>query len=55
MRVEMGLTYMTSAVGGGRGPQKADKRIEVARILYMTRGEGVQKSDNFADVIYGSP
>ena len=24
-----GLPYMTSAVGGGRGPQKADKRSKI--------------------------
>ena len=33
------------------GPQKADKRTKVAWIMYMTRGEGVPKSENFADVI----
>ena len=37
---------MTSTVGGGGGPQKADKRNEVAGILYVT-----EKSENFADVI----
>ena len=37
---------MTSTVGGGGGPQKADKRKKVAGILYVT-----EKSENFADVI----
>ena len=40
-------------VGGG-GPQKAEKRNEVAWIMYVTRG-GVKKSENFADVRYESP
>ena len=36
---ELPYTCMTSAVGGGigGGPQKADKRHEVARILYASR------------------
>ena len=44
---------MTSTVGGGGGPQKADKRNKVAQIPYVTRGEGegVKKSENFADVV----
>ena len=50
-----GLPYMTSAVGGWRGPQKADERNEVEWIMYVTRGEGVEKSEHFADVIYESP
>ena len=37
------------------GPQKADERNKVASIIYVTRVEGVKKSENFADVIYGSP
>ena len=51
-----GLPYMMSSVGGGEeGPQKVDDRNKVAWIMYVTRGEGVQKSEQFADVIYGSP
>ena len=34
---------MTSALEGrGVGPQKSDKRNEVALIMYMTRGEWVK-------------
>ena len=47
-----GHTYMTSTVvGGGGGHQKADKSDEVEWILYVTNGEGVKKSEHFADVI----
>ena len=42
-----GLPYMTSALEGGGGPQKADKKNEVAWILYMTRGWGGQIIRNF--------
>ena len=34
----LGNSYMSSAVGGGRGPHKADKKNEVVLILYVTRG-----------------
>ena len=40
---------------GGRGPQKADKRNKISWFVTLTRGEGVKKSQNFADVLYGSP
>ena len=39
---------------GGGGPQKADERNKIKRFVTAT-GEGVKKSENFADVIYGSP
>ena len=42
-------------VCSGWGPQKADERNKISRFLNATRGEGVKKSENFADVIYGSP
>ena len=43
---------MTSAVVEGEGvPKKADKRNEVAWILYVTRGKRVKKYEKFADVI----
>ena len=44
-----GLPYMTSAVGGGGGHQKADKRNKISWSVTLTRGEGVKKSKNFAD------
>ena len=33
----------------------ADERNKISLFLYMTRGEGVKKSENFAYIIYGSP
>ena len=50
-----GLPYMTSAVDGGGGPQKADERNKTSWFVTVTRGEGVKISENLADVIYGSP
>ena len=45
---------MTSELEGGS--QKADKSNKISWFVTVTRGrEGVQKSENFADVIYGSP
>ena len=44
---------MTSAVGGGGGFPKS--RREDQNQLICDSDKGVQKSDNFADVIYGSP
>ena len=40
---------MTSALKGVGGPEKADEVSKGGCV-----GEGVKKSDNFADVIYGS-
>ena len=52
-------TYMTSALRGGGGvPSKADKVIKLSKggcVDLWTRGEGVQKFENFADVICVSP
>ena len=42
---------MTSTVGGGEGPQKADKTKGGCVILYVTRVQGVQKYEKFADVL----
>ena len=47
-------TYMTSALGGGGGPPKAEVVRKLSRggcVNLRTRGEGVQKSQNFVDVI----
>ena len=49
---------MTSALKGVGGPGKADKVREFSKggcVKMRTRGEGVKKSETFADVIYGSP
>ena len=46
-------TCITSSVGGS--PQKSDERNKISLFLYLTRGEGIKKPKNFADVIYGSP
>ena len=51
-----GLPYMTSAGGGGgRGSPKSRRKEQNQLICYSDKGEGVKKSENFADVIYGSP
>ena len=34
---------------------RADKRNKISWFVTLTRGEGVKKPDNFADVLYGSP
>ena len=39
-----GLPYMTSAVGGGRGPQKADKKNKISWFVTVTRGKGSKNS-----------
>ena len=44
--------HMTSTVWG-RGTPKVDKMKEGCETLYVTRGEGVQKSKTFADVFCG--
>ena len=40
---------------GGSGHGKADKGTGGCVNVTVTRGEGVKKSDNFAEVIYGRP
>ena len=55
-RKERGLPFMTSALRGV--PSKADIVSNLSKggcVNLRTRGEGVKKSENFADVIYGSP
>ena len=37
------------------GSQKADTRNKISRFLSLTRGEGVKKSENIADVICACP
>ena len=44
---------MTSAVGGVRGSPKSRRKEQ--NQLICDREEGVKKSENFADVIDGSP
>ena len=53
--VVRGLPYMTSAVGGGGGSPKSRRKEQNQLICDSDKGEGVNKSENFADVIYGSP
>ena len=46
---------MTSAVGGGRAvPKKQTKETKSVDLSQWQGGEGVKKSKNFTDVIYGS-
>ena len=45
---------MTSTVGGGRGSPKSRQKEQNQLICDSDKG-GVNKSENFADVIYGSP
>ena len=53
---ERGLPYLTSEVGEGEGVQKKQtKRKKNQLICDSDKGETVKKSQNFADVIYGSP
>ena len=53
------LPFMTSAPRGEGGfSEKADEVRELSKgscVNLQTRGEGVKKSENFADVINGSP
>ena len=49
-----GLPYMTSAVGGGRGSPK-NRQKEQSQLIFDSDKGGVKKSENFVDVIYGSP
>ena len=44
---------MTSAVEGGSPKSRQKEQNQL--IFDSDRGEGVQKSETFADVIYGSP
>ena len=46
---------MTSVVDGGRGSPKSRRKEKNQLICDSDKGEGVKKSENFADVIYGSP
>ena len=47
-----GHTYMTSALRGGRGVVQNVTIVLIGCVNgTVTRGEGVQKSENFADVI----
>ena len=49
---------MTSALKARGVPSKADIVSNLSKggcVNLRTRGEGVKKSENFADVIYGSP
>ena len=46
---------MTSALEGGGGHGKADEGIGGWVNVTVTRGEGVKKSENFADFMYGRP
>ena len=39
-----GFPYITSAVGGGGGPQKADERNKISWFVTVKGGEGVKKS-----------
>ena len=51
-----GLPYMTSAVGWGRGvPKKKSKGTKSADLWLWQLGEGVKKSENVVNIIYGSP
>ena len=45
---------MMSAVGGGGGSPKSRQKEQHQLICDSDRGEGVKKSENFADAIYGS-
>ena len=45
---------MTSGGGGGEGAPKS-RHQEQNQLICDSDKEGVKKSENFADVIYGSP
>ena len=49
-----GHTFMTPAVGGGGGPQTRRPKEGGCMNSVHDKGGGGQKSENFADVIYGS-
>ena len=46
---------MTSAVGGGRGSPKSRPKEQNHLISVCDKGGRGKKSENFANVIYGSP
>ena len=46
---------MTSAVGGGGGTPKSDKITDKFSECDSDKGEGVKKSNNFADVLRTCP
>ena len=46
---------MTSVLEGGRGSPKSRGKEQNQLICDSDKGERVKKSENFADVIYGSP
>ena len=49
---------MSALRGGGGVPSKADIVSNLSKggcVNFRTRGEGVKKSEIFADVLYGSP
>ena len=46
---------MTSAMGGGKGSPKNKQKEQNQLICDSDKGGGVKKSENYADVIYGSP
>ena len=45
---------MTSAVGGGEGGSPKSRQKEQNQLI-CDSDKGVKKSENFADIIYGSP
>ena len=52
---QRGLPYMTSALEGGRGVPKQQTKGTKSADFLRDKGEGVKKSENFADVMDGSP
>ena len=52
-----GHVHMMSAQGGGRGrtPKSVRKLSKRGSVKMQSRGEGVKKSKNFADVVYTRP
>ena len=51
----MGLLYMMSALDGGGGSPKSRQKEQNQLIYVRDKGGGGKKTENFADVIYGSP
>ena len=51
--ITLGCIHMMSTLGGGGGTPKADQIS--CKSVTVTRGEGVQKSESFADVISTCP
>ena len=50
-----GVPYMTSAVGGGGGPPKADKRNKISWFVTVTRGRGGQKNYTGNRLVHVAP